>query len=103
MDLTGKPDNRGGDHRDPHRHGSRSMPVALWCVHGKRDRAGGPATACRVRYMEAGPRRGPYGIQVGSPTVREAHCRIYVDMVGGLGRRLYYVYKGSPTEREARC
>ena len=54
-------------------HGGRSMPEALLYVEGKADKAGRPGDKYTVRYMEAGPCRRPYGIQLGSPTMREAH------------------------------
>ena len=69
----GSPAMREAHYQDLHRHEGRSRPEALWCVHGKPDRAGGPAIKYTVRYTEAGLCRRPYCIQLGSPTMREAH------------------------------
>ena len=55
-----------------------------------------------VRYMEAGPGRRPYCIQLGSPTMREAHYRIYIHLEAGVDRRPYCAYRRSAAEREAR-
>ena len=84
--TTRKPDNAGGPLQDLRTLGSRSLPEALWCVHGKPDRAGGPAIRYSVRYMEAGPCRRPSCIQLGSPTMREDHYRIYIHLEAGVGR-----------------
>ena len=51
------------------------MQEALLYVEGKPDKAGGPCGTYTVRYMEASPCRRPYCIQLGSPTMREAHYK----------------------------
>ena len=69
----GSPTMREAHHRDLYTHGSRSMPEAILFAHGKPDRAGGPVIKYTLRYTEAGLCRRPYCIQLGSPTMREAH------------------------------
>ena len=75
LNTTGKPTMREAHHRDPHTHGSQSLPEAILFAHGKPDRAGGLVMKYTVRYTEAGLCRRPYCIQLGSPTMREAHSK----------------------------
>ena len=44
------------------------------CVREARQ-SGRPDDKDTARYMEAGPCRRPYGVQLGSPTTREAHYK----------------------------
>ena len=102
MYTTGKPDNAGG----PLQGSTYTWkPVyagdLIVCIREARQ-SGRPGDKYTVRYMEAGPGRRPYCIQLGSPTMREAHSKNYIDVEAGLCRRPYWVYKGSPTKREAR-
>ena len=69
---------------------------------GKPVEAGRPGLVYTVRHTEAGLCWSRFYIKAGSPTMREAHSKNYIDVEAGLCRMPYWVYKGSPTEREAR-
>ena len=71
--TTGKPDDAGGPPQGstytwkPVYAGCHS--VCIWEAR----QSGRPGDKYTVRYMEAGPCRRPYCVQLGSPTMREAH------------------------------
>ena len=71
----GSPAMREAHYKNLDTHGSQSMPEVISCILGKPDKAGGPMINTHIGYMEAGPCRRPCHIQLGSPTVPEAHCK----------------------------
>ena len=72
---NGSPTLREAHWKDLHRHGSRSFAGGLIVCVREAQQGGRPCDQYTVRYMEAGPCRRPCCIHLGSPTLREAHCK----------------------------